>query len=257
MRFVFLIWHCVWFLRVALLVALSAVGVQREFYKSFPVFILYTCWTALESLVFLGMNYAPFVTGNEYAAAFTAGAAVDSILHFVIIREIFKYLLSGYPALRETGDSFFRVVTVVLLIAVVALAWLAPAAGTSHLMSGFFLLQRTVNVLLCGLLLFLFVFSGFFSLSWRSQAFGIALGLGILASVSLGTSAIRSQIEPIARNQAVEISELISQGAYLCSVLVWMVYLCLPERRSANKVKALPKHDLEIWNQELERLLHQ
>lgn len=252
-----LVWHCLWFLQVALHLVLALLLIQRKTFRHFPIFVAYVSWRALEGIVLLGMNYAPFISGNEYAAAFTLGAAVDTVLRFGIIYEMFKHLLSGYPALCKSGTALFRWVTVALLITVVVLGWLAPAAGASHLMSGFFLLQRTVNVLLCGLLIFLFAFSGSLGLSWRSQAFGIALGLGILAAMGLATSAVRAQIEPVARNETFEIMELITHGSYLCSVLIWMGYLLLPERGSQTVVTTLPDHNLETWNQELERLLHQ
>ena len=178
------LWHCLWFLQLGLHAILSLVVIERRLYRQFPIFAFYISWRALKGLVLLSMNYSSSVTGNEYAAGFAVGAAVDALLGFAMISEIFKHLLSGYPALRKLGIVLVRWVTVGLLIMVIGLAWLAPAEGAGHLMSGFYVLQRTVDVLLCGLLLFLFAFSGFVGLSWRSQAFGIALGLGILATVS-------------------------------------------------------------------------
>lgn len=257
MFFVRLLWHCLWFFQVGLHVVLALVLIERRSYRQFPIFVSYITWKALNGVVLLGMNYAPFITGNEYAAAFTGARALDAALSFAIISEILKHLMSSHPALRKLGVALFRWATIVLLLIVVALAWLAPAAGEGHLMSGFFVLERTVNALLCGLLLLLFAFPRLVGFSWRNQAFGIALGLGILASVSLATSAIRSQIEPHARNQTFEIMELINQGTYLCSVLVWMGYLFLPKPAPRTMVKTLPEHDLETWNQELQRLLHQ
>lgn len=238
-------------------VVFSLVLIERGSYRQFPIFASYVTWRALRGVVLLAMNYAPFVTGNEYATAFAVGAALDAALGFAVISEIFKHLLSRYPALRKSAGVLFRWATVALLIMVITLARLAPAAGTGRLMSGFFLLQRTVDVLLCGLLLSLLTFSGLFGLTRRSYVVGIALGLGILAGMGLATSAIRAQIEPIAPNQTFEIMELITHGTYLCSVLVWTGYLFIPERGSLNIVRALPDHDLESWNQELERLLHQ
>jgi hypothetical protein len=251
-----LAWHCLWFLQVALHVALALVLIKRKNFRYFPIFVAYISWRALEGIVLLWMNYVPFIDGNEYAAAFAVGRAVDAALALAIVAEIFKKFMSSYPGLRDLGTKLFRWVTIVLLIVVVALAWFAPANGQGHLMSGFYVLARTVNTLLCGLIIVLFAFPKIFGLSWRSQVFGIALGLGIVASVSLATSAIRSQVEPIARNQTVEIMDLITHTAFLCSVLVWFGYSLTPEGASPT-VKSLPKHDLETWNHELERLLHQ
>jgi len=252
-----LVWHCVWFLQAALNVALGLVLFERRSYRNFPIFVSYIAWRALESLVLLGMNYAPFISGNEYATAFAVGRAVDAVLAFAMISEVFKHLMSSYPVLRKFGIALCRWVTIVLLAVVIVLAWFAPAAGEGRLMSGFYVLDRTVNVILCGLLLVLFAFPRLLGFVWRSQAFGIALGLGILATMSLATSAIRSQIEPVARNHAVDVMDLITHGTYLCSILVWSVYLFMPQIAQRTAAQILPKHDLETWNQELERLLHQ
>lgn len=252
-----LLWHCLWFLQVSLHLVLALVLIHRKSFRHFPIFVAYISWRGLEGLVLLGMNYAPFISGNEYAAAFAVGRAVDAALALAMVSEIFQNLMSSYLVLRNFGITLFRWVTIVLLMVVVTLAWFAPATGQGHLMSMFYVLARTVNTVLCGLLLLLFVLPRVVGFPWRSQAFGIALGLGIVASVSLATSAIRSQVEPIARNQTVEIMDLITHGTFLCSVLVWIGYSLMPERGSQTVVESLPDHDLETWNQELQRLLQQ
>jgi hypothetical protein len=108
-----------------------------------------------------------------------------------------------------------------------------------------------------GLLLALFAFSRYLGLSWRSYAFGIALGLGLFATVNLGTSAIRSQVEPIAPNLSTDVLSLVTEIGYACCLLVWIAYLMAPEQRPHASVETLPDHDLEAWNQELRRLLQQ
>lgn len=252
-----LLWHCFWFLQIAVNGALSFVLIQRRWYREFPFFVTYITWRAVEGVVLLGMNYAPFVSGTEYAVAFALGRAFDAALALAIVSEIFKHVISSQRALRNFGTALFRWVTIVLLVGVVALAWLAPAAGEGRLMAGFYILDRTVNSVLCGLLLLLFIFPRMIGVSWRSQVFGIALGLGILATLSLAMSAVRSQIEPIARNHVSDIMDLLTHGTYLSSILVWTAYSLMPERHSPRALKALPDHDLETWNQELRRLLHQ
>ena len=251
------LWHILWFVQAGLYLALSLTLFTRDANRNFPVFTFYVSWMALEGVILIPIYYAPFTTGDQYAIAFATGIAGATVLRFAIIYEIFTRLLNPYPALRDAGVSVFRWATVALLVIVIALAWFVPAAGASRVMSVFFLLQRTVDVLLCGLLLFLFAFSGYFHLSWRSYLVGISLGLGVLATVGLATASIRAQIEPLTRNQTADIMELINQSAYTFSALIWIAYLFLPERPRGATPTRLPKHDLETWNQELQRFLHQ
>jgi hypothetical protein len=250
-------WHYLWIARLALQATLLVVLVLRQSYKHFPIFLAYTSWAVVRSVTLLGMNYAPSVTGNQYYRAFMVGAVVDTALNFGIIYEIFTQVLFKYPAVKHFGTVLLRWLIVILLLIAIALAWLVPGTGAGHRMSVFYVIQRTANLLQVGLLLFLFIFSRFLRLSWRSNTFGIALGFGILATMSLATAAIRSQVEPIAANLTTDLLTMISEGTYLCSVLVWIAYMLAREPRPHVFLKTLPKHDLETWNRELQRLLHQ
>jgi hypothetical protein len=251
-----MLWHCFWFARIALHTGLLVVIIRRRFYQQFPIFSLYTGWAVLKSTTLLTMNYAPFVTGNQYYGAFVVGRVGEVALSFGAIYEILWHVFRDYPALRDLGVVLFRWSTVLLLFIAMAIAWLAPAAGNPYSMSVFYVLERTANILLSGLLVFLFLFSRYFRLSWRNCAVGIALGLGVFATVNMATSAIRSQLEPIAANLTTDILTLIVEGTYLCCVLIWAAYLLAPDRERHALVSPLPtSHEMETWNQELERLL--
>jgi tellurite resistance protein TehA-like permease len=102
----------------------------------------------------------------------------------------------------------------------------------------------------CGLLISLFLFSRYFVLSWRSPAFGIALGLGTFAIAELATTAIRLYVPA-----SDETFDVAAMGIYHLCVLVWILYLVRVEREPRIDLQTLPKYDLEIWNRELERLL--
>jgi hypothetical protein len=250
------LWRTLWFLAVGAHGALTFVAIKRGFQREFPIFVCYTSWITLEGVLLIYMDYAPSVSGDQYTAAFSLAAAISVAIRFALIYEIFKHLLSRYPALTRSGISLFRAATLLLLIIVLALAWFAPATGRDPTMARFFVLERTVNILLIGQLLFLFIFSRAFGLSWRSHAFGIALGLGIFATVMLSTSAIRTQTQPTAPNQMTNITEGVNQGTYLFCALLWLVYLLATERPPQTPKPRLPKHDLGAWNQELQRFLN-
>jgi hypothetical protein len=96
------------------------------------------------------------------------------------------------------------------------------------------------------------MFSDYFALSWRNYAFGIALGFGILASVGLAESAIRSLIA-----HPSYLLDYLGMATYHCCVLVWIFYMLAPERKTNPPTMKFPDDDLEIWNEELQQLLHQ
>lgn len=251
------LWHFVWYARALALVLLTVVCVQRRFHREFPMFVLYLWWTALRTLTLVAMHFAPWVTGDQYFVTDTATFVVWAGLSFAVVYEICKRLFNNYPVLKSLGTNSFRWTTIILIAIAIALAWGVPARGTGRLVPTFHMLQRTQDLLLCGLLLFLFLFGRYFHVSWRSYAFGIALGLGVFAASDLGTYAIRSQIEPGRANLSTDVLELITQSADFCAVLIWIGYFFAPEWRPETTVNTLPNHDLETWNQELQRLLHQ
>jgi len=148
-----------------------------------------------------------------------------------------------------------------LLLIAVALAISAPGSAAdqisrastySSLKSMTFALDRAVTMLQCGLLVSLFLFSRYFVLTWRSHAFGIALGLGVFASVELATSAMRLYFKSSGR-----IFDDVNLAIYQLCVLIWMFYLMSPAREPKSRGSALPDYDLEIWNRELQRLIQQ
>jgi hypothetical protein len=249
--------HLFWFSHCLLQGALFWQLMRRHYYRQYPYFAVYTLAATLKSGLLIAMNYAPFITGRQYMQGFLFGDALITALTFGVIYEVFRHVLRGNTALDAFGTELLRWIIVALVLVATALAWIAPGAGAGRLVSGFFLVQRSVNILQCGLLLFLLLLSRYFNLSLRSYTFGIAFGLGILAAVNLATAAIRSQIEPAGWHLANRVMNAIGEGAYLSCVLVWFAYLLFPKKDLRADVHVLPQHDLETWNQELERLLHQ
>lgn len=249
-------WHWFWFAQAGLHLVLFGLLLWRRSYWDFPIFFAYTGFAGLHTAALLVMNYTPSVSGDQYYAGYVVGTGVLTVLRFGVVYELLRHVLHNYPALRDFGTRAFAWASILLVTMAIMLAWFAPASGKGHVMSVIFVLARTADLLLCGLLLLLFLFRRLFNLSWRSCTFGISLGLGILASADLATYAIRAQIEPLTRNLNTDILDLMTQCATFCSVLIWTIYIVAPERQPQGHVR-LPEHDLETWNQELHRLLQQ
>jgi len=226
--------------------------IRRRLYKQFPIFLLYTAFELFQFTILLALFIdSGSLSNGDYRGAFSLGAAVSTALRFGIIYEIFTEVFRNYGALSELGRVLFRWATVILLLIGVALAG-AHGNGPDGFLLMVPILDRTVSLMQCGLLLFLFLFSRYFALSWRNYAFGIALGFGILASSELANSAIRSQI-----GTGSYLLDNLGMATYHCCVLIWIFYLVAPERSTYRVPKKLPEADLEVWNEELQRLLQQ
>jgi hypothetical protein len=226
--------------------------IRRRLFKQFPIFLLYTAFELFQFAILLAVFiHSGSLADERYRGAFALGTAVSTALRFGIIYEIFTEVFRNYNALGELGRVLFRWAVIVLLLIGVALA---GTHGTGA--DGFLLivptLDRTVSLMQCGLLMFLFLFSRYFALSWRNYAFGIALGFGILASFELANSAIRSQI-----GVGSYLLDYLGMATYHGCVLIWIFYLVAPEHQTHRTLKKLPDDDLAVWNEELQRLLQQ
>jgi hypothetical protein len=255
MRSTAVVWHAIWFAGVAVLPVLLAIVVRRRFYRCFPIFSAYVAYLTVAGFTFIFLNYSPRITGNQYFEASVVDGALVTILEFAVIYELFAVKMRQFPQLRASGTTALRWATIFLLIIAIALAWLLPSRSPFPPMSIYEVLQRTGDSLGCGLLLFLFAFFAYFRLPWRSQEFGIALGLGILVSVNVAGMAIRSQIDRGLFDLYTDIYTIFTEGAELLSVCLWMFYVLRQEDVDSRLASPLPRHDLETWNQELQRFL--
>ncbi len=188
---------CGW-LPHAFQVAIVAVMIRRKLYREFPVFLrLYRVGGNLGTCTLFVLDHSPAVSASQYWQANWLGSIGSIILRFGLIWEIFSHVFQPYPALWEVGKIVFRWAAIVLLLVGVAVAVYSPSPEGLWMLSGVFVIDRTISIIQCGLLLFLFSFSSYFGLSWRSYIFGIAAGLGIFATVQLVASSIWIQSGPV------------------------------------------------------------
>ncbi|HEV8047118.1 MAG TPA: hypothetical protein VGP35_05285 [Terriglobales bacterium] len=223
----------------------------RRLHRQFPMFFLYAAFEMLQCGVLLGISLSPIGFDPPYTTVYSIGLAISTVIRFAVISELYRHFFRRYPALNGPGRYLFCGSIVVLLVIAAIVGVSAPSTSSNFLFNATYALDRAVSVLQCGLLISLFAFSRYFALSWRSHAFGIALGLGIFASVELATSCVWLHLGYFG-DRAVN---LFTMATYHLCVLIWMFYLIRRERVMSYVLTPLPKNDLEIWNNELQRLV--
>ena len=244
------LWHYLWIAPHALQIVIAIIMIRRKLYRDFPIFLAYTIFqVVLEGTLFV-LDHSPAVSGPLYWAVYWPGSVVSIVLRFGVISEIFGQVFSNYPGLKELSRVLFRWASAVLLLVAVAVAVHTPNDNSFFFLSAIHVLDRAVGLMQSGLLLLLVGFSSYFGLSWRSFTYGIAIGLAILSSVDLATEAIRTG------SVAGYIFDLVTMATYHCCVMIWLVYLLVPET-ARRTVKEPPENNLEQWNAELQRLLMQ
>ena len=237
---------------------LVAVMVRSRLHREFPMFFTYSFFRALTSLLAFSL-FRAHVFGEIYGYINWTREVGCIILRFAVIYELFGVLLKAYSALRNIADSLFRWGTVGLLAIAVSFAvhrqW---HPYDSRLGAGLDLIDTTVDFVQCGLLIALLVFFRYLRLSSRNYGFGIVVGLGIFATVDLATSAVllmESGKVPFEQQGILQLNmTVISMAGYLVSVLIWLGYSLFPQPAPELTVR-ISQHDLDSWNEEMQRFL--
>ena len=233
-----------------LLGVLAVILFRRRLYREFPVFFACVLYEIAE-FILLFVLYSVSGAGTQYAYAFSATLLLSIALRFGVIDEVSKDLFRNSQFLKISAKRLLRGVAGLLLVMGVLFAVYAPGDNAVRWHAGVSVVDRGAAMVQCGLLLSLLLFSRFLGLSWRRPALGITLGLGILTSVDLATSALRAEFTSDATR---EFLNLLITGASLICVSLWIGYLRAPELEPAASL-VVPHDEVETWNRELQHLV--
>jgi len=242
-----------WLAPAVLQIGVVGVMARHKLHRRFPLFFVYNLECAFAAAAMFVMWYLWQVPGKVWGYSYLVAMALDTAVRFGVVYEIYAHVFDNYAALKRFGKPIFRGALLVLL------AIGLVAAGQSHqqhadfAMYALHVLEQTASVLQVGLLLVLFLLSAYIGLSLRNYVFGIALGLGIYASVKLAVAALQSSSLVSSGNVY---RNLVILGSFHFAVLVWLFYLLVPEPVLSRAI-GIPDHNLELWNKELERLSRQ
>jgi hypothetical protein len=247
-----LLWHYLWLAPDILQLGLAVFIYRRGLQKRFPVFFAYTIYEAIETFTLYAIDVTPWFSGEIYWRAVWISLIVGGLIKFAVIGELLRQLLRTWPALAKTGNQLLTAAGVALTF-IAALAAAHTTTDNPHwIVGGGEILQQTLYLIQCGLVLFLFIFAAYFKLTWDRVAFGIAVGFGLVFSQHLaGWALIAGMHLP---NNSVGLAFL-NMATYHIAVLIWGYYLLVPERKPITSTASLPENNLAVWNRELERLL--
>lgn len=246
-------WHYLWVAPNLMLALLGVVAWRRHLRRQVPMFVLFALVVPLCQLSVYAADVSPRISAENFWRLFLIALIVEGLLKVVLIAEIFAGVFGSYPSIAKLGRSMIRTVGAVLAMVAVLIAAYAQKDNNHWLIAGSHLLGQTIYVVESGLLLFIFLFASYFRLAWNPRSFGIALGLAISGCVHLATWALMANGGASAYSR--NLLDFLNMATYHVSVLIWSYYLLVPQRKPATSAVALPEHNLELWNRELERLL--
>ena len=239
-------WHShivvlyLWCIQPILQSAVAVVLWRRKLHKQFPVFFLFL----LAQVVNFVVIFPLWRTGNYglYFGPFWLGEAVNAVLGFKVIHEIFLDVFRPYHTLKDLGTLLFKWAGVVMLLVSVVVAF-SNSFDQSPLVHALTTLQRSVRIVQLGLILFLLLFSRFLGVSWKQISFGISLGFGLFAGVELLLYALNS-----GGFVKQGLLNVINMATFNVAIFVWLGYSL---SRKALRVTAANHLQTQRWEQGL------
>ena len=247
-----LLWHYLWLAPDILQAGLALFLWCRGFHKIFPIFFAYAIYEAIETFTLYTLDILPSVSAKAYWAAFWIAVITGALVKFATIGELLHHVLRTRPPVARMGNRLFALTGVGLtLLAVLAAAYTSPH-NPHWFIGGALLLQQTVYIVQCGLVLFVFLFAAYFKLTWDRLTFGVAFGFAIVFCQHLACRAL--EVAVALPNDGV-LLDFMNMATYHVCVLIWFYYFLVPQKIPATSAVSLHEDNLANWNRELERLL--
>jgi uncharacterized membrane protein len=249
------LWHYLWVAPQILQAGLAVLLWRRGIHRHFPVFFAYLVFEAIEQLTLYGMDILPSVSVTTWWFACCIGLVLEGFIRLAVMGELFFHLLRSRPAIAKVGGRLITGTGAILVLLATLAAAYAPVDNQQFAI-GYraHLLQQTLYMIECGLILFLFVFAACFRLTWDRGTLGIGLGRGISSSVHLATWAVMANGGLPHKSYLLD---FLNMATYHVCVLIWFYYLLVPQKAATTSTVPLPENNLDLWNRELERLLQQ
>jgi len=235
------------------LIAVATVGllVRKRLMKTFSFVATYLVVFIASNLIAISTLFFRKEIGLERHLAYNvffyarwSSFFLLSTLTLFIIYGVFRHAMKPLEGLHRAGKLIFRWIFAVSLVVSIGVAVSPHIGGELYFQSIASQIQQATSILTICLLLFVCFSIRYLGMTYRSHIFGISLGLGVMATVSLVESAFFTVAD----------AQPLYSPVYLYSALgacvafaVWGTYFALPEPQ--RKMVLLPTTSpYFLWN---------
>jgi hypothetical protein len=230
-----------WIAHPILQLAVGIAMFRHKLHRVFPVFFAYICFQIFGFCVLFPMSSQWVSTSYQvYFWSYWACAAINLVLGFMVIYEIFLDVFRPYYTLKDLGTVLFKWAALVMSLVGFVVAASSPTGDQGPVVQAVITVTRCVRVAQVGLVLFLLVFSRYLGVSWKQHSFGLSLGVGLSAGVELGTLAFL--VSGHASDTSVHVINLV---AYNISILLWMGYVLMKAPARTPEAELFTPHRWE------------
>jgi hypothetical protein len=149
--------------------------------------------------------------------------AVEAVLSFCVIRELFLIALEPLEGLQRLGLMVFRWVVTIAALVAIAVSFGPHTSMKLYISNVVGELQRCQSILQLCLMLFLYTVARPLGITGRSKVFGVSVGFSVLALADLLYSGWFSRI---ALDSSIN---MFHAAALTMAIAVWITYCYIPE----------------------------
>jgi hypothetical protein len=215
-------------LDVLLSVLVCAVFYRPSLRSRYPWMFSYLCVRAVSAVLLDFLLKGPLLASVDaytkiYFVVHWASYLISSVLLFLACLDVYRQALAPLPGLVRLGSTVFRWAAIASIL-VTATTFTAVTAGPDMFIKIAIQLMRCVGTSELCLLAFLLLSMKAIQLSPRSRAFGMAVGLGVMAAIDCAESGVvtmQLSVNPVFQT-------MLELGGVFALVL-WIAYAALPE----------------------------
>jgi hypothetical protein len=181
-----------------------------------------------------------------------ADLAASELATLGVIYQLTDELILYRLSLRQAVRSVIRWMLAALLLVTPATSALLQNGTLRSTWKIFQIVDFSGNLATIGLLLALLLLTRALRISWRSLPAGIVLGFGIDGSAELSAATLFSVF---GHGKNLVLLDVLRMAAFHVCVLIWLVYILLPEKQPGFTGHRPDRTDLESWDQEIQKLV--
>ena len=189
--------------------------------RRFPLFFASVAYAVLRQAVLAAIATVGI---RAYGLAYWTTLPIEYVIAFAVMLEAFRYSLGADPKIPPKTVRAMALVAV-LLVGLATFLVLHPDIPASNLRGLILTLDRSIGLLRCGVLLFIWAFARKLGISWKHHVWGIVLGLGIYSAVGLIAAAIHATTGNLCGDWPARATHL----SYFAATIIWAAYLWRPE----------------------------
>jgi hypothetical protein len=167
-------------------------------------------------------------------------------LEFFVLYELLTTALKPYSALIDLGKMLFTWALVFLTIVAAITALTTVGAHQTKLDAAATVIERSLRLIECGILMLFFFFEKKLRLPWRSWNISLALGLGATSAVDLISSYVRTRLP----NQ-VNVIDCIYSVAFIGVISFWAYSLTYTTKKKIAHMESPSRLIFQRWNESL------